>query len=266
MLLIKWVRPSKVQVFLICTLRKASISWCHHVNGICIWYISCHNRSTTSATVWFLFEQPVADSHCMLRHIWPQRAKTETGTNSQWGGKNLEALDVRRRAKPMSIGTKNPHKNHFCHFCCWTWTLGSGSFSPRKQSSLIKWDWVRGGHWGLELHGARRDVEHGGVKLLPLERRPLGVPALLQHLVNFLLGREVQKKNWQGEQTRSTGPTVPSRGHNGKPWLWRLFKWLQASVKLLNITLSFISLTMNAGTNTHLRIYQRWSPACWVHG
>lgn len=119
--------------------------------------------------------------------------KTETGTHS--GVDKLRGTrEVRRRAKPMNVGTKHPHKNHFCCLCCWklTWTSGSGSSSSpstQKQSSIVEWGRVR----GLELHGARRDVEHGRVKLLPLERRALGVPALLQHLVNFLLAKEGEK-------------------------------------------------------------------------
>lgn len=40
--------------------------------------------------------------------------------------------------------------------------------------------------WTSELHRAGWDVELAGVELLPLEWRPFGVPAFLQHLMHLL--------------------------------------------------------------------------------
>lgn len=125
---------------------------------------------------------------------------------------------------------------------------------PPAQSSVItKLDWARGPGWGLELHGAGRDVEHGRVELLPLERRSLGVPALLQHLVNFLLGADVKKKK---TEVRSTGRTVPSRGHNGKYHMSidSGFKDYLLAWSFLTRHYSSSALPWMQDTSTHLRI------------
>lgn len=42
-----------------------------------------------------------------------------------------------------------------------------------------------------ELHGSGRDVEHGGVELLPFEGGTFHVPALLQHVVHLLWREKV---------------------------------------------------------------------------
>lgn len=40
--------------------------------------------------------------------------------------------------------------------------------------------------WALELHGPRGDVEHGRVESLASEGGAFSIPALLQHLMDFL--------------------------------------------------------------------------------
>ena len=39
----------------------------------------------------------------------------------------------------------------------------------------------------LHLNGIFLNVEHFGIEILSLEGRPLGIPALLEHIVNFEL-------------------------------------------------------------------------------